>query len=238
MRPDLRKLAIASAASQKDKPEETEDERMERMIAEMEEEERERAFQEKKRKEREAWAAKEAEKAAKADEEFKRQEREAEEREEQREREREKEAAGEKTEKGEAAQDARSMFAKLAVVKQEEREDPNRHPKQVGGKPSHTLYPHSNTIQTEKTTPRDMIYHEAVSSLIEEVRQLRQRCESLEEVNAELKSDMRAIERTQADIVAQTLPQCDAVQVHSKANLSGYASSECSNHSETLVFGK
>ena len=75
--------------------EETEEERIEREIAEIEarEDEREKAYQKKKKEEREAAALKRAKAAANADKELKRQEREAEELEEQKERERESEIA-------------------------------------------------------------------------------------------------------------------------------------------------
>ena len=97
----------------KDEPaEETEEERMERMIAEMEaaekeEEEREKQFAEKKRKEKE-----EADKikAANLDEDLKRQEREAEEREERLERER----AAPKENQAEPEDASKAEFAKLS----------------------------------------------------------------------------------------------------------------------------
>lgn len=73
-----------SDVKKNEKPEETEEERLERMIAEIklaeqEEEQREKAYLDKKRDQREANAAKEAEAAANANQELARREREAEE---------------------------------------------------------------------------------------------------------------------------------------------------------------
>ena len=105
--------AVAKEDDAKEPQEETEDERLEREIAEMEarekeEEERERAFQEKRQKEKEEAAQKEAERAAKADEELKRQEREAEAREEERDNARKAEQ-----ETREPDEQAKDMFAEL-----------------------------------------------------------------------------------------------------------------------------
>ena len=107
---DAKKSATKDVADSEEK-EETEDERIEREIAEMEaadkaEEERERAFLEKKNRQK-AEQAKIA--AEKGDADLKRQEREAEEREEARERERN----GETTKAEDSDEDAKALFASL-----------------------------------------------------------------------------------------------------------------------------
>ncbi|WPH02167.1 Hypothetical protein R9X50_00502200 [Acrodontium crateriforme] len=107
--------APAAAVESKDTKEETEDERLEREIAEMEaaekeEEERERAYNEKKAKAKAEAAARQAEKDKDRDAELKRQEAEAEARELAREKERE--TGKDKATEG-ADEEAKSLFASL-----------------------------------------------------------------------------------------------------------------------------
>ena len=73
--------------------------------------------------------------------------------------------------------------------------------------------------------------------LIDEVRQLRQRCDSLEEANVELKREMRAMALAQQGVITQTVSGHDELQTSTKGNLSGYASSESSISSDTAAFG-
>lgn len=97
----------------------------------------------------------------------------------------------------------------------------------------HSVYEaSSNKTQHVKSTPRELIHHETLSSLIEEMRELRVRCDSLEEANAELRSDVQAVK--QATIVTQMVQE----PIPSRIDLTGYESSESSGSSETAVFGK
>jgi len=108
---DAAEKAMAKPDAEKESKEETEEERMDREIAEMEaaeleREARERAFQEKRQREKAEQAKLQA---AKGDDDLKRQEREAEEREAARERERD----GEKQTAEEPDDEAKAMFASL-----------------------------------------------------------------------------------------------------------------------------
>lgn len=92
-------------------------------------------------------------------------------------------------------------------------------------------------FQDGGATPRDLIQEETVSTLIEEARHLRQRCEFLEEANAELQREMRATEPAKSALSTPSTTGHGQLQLFKTSNLSGYASSTSSVSSETPVLG-
>lgn len=97
--------------------------------------------------------------------------------------------------------------------------------------------PDAHKFQGGRDTPRDLIQHETFSSLINEVHQLRRRCDSLEEANAELKRDLLAAHDAQSAGV-HTVAEFKFSDRRTNLNLTGYASSDGSTSSHTAVFGK
>ena len=76
----------------------------------------------------------------------------------------------------------------------------------------------TDTRQRDFSSPHDLIIHESLRSMIAEVAGLRERCEQLETVNAELAISVRMLEQAYSDnLVRAPL---------TKANLTGYAFSD------------
>lgn len=95
----------------------------------------------------------------------------------------------------------------------------------------------ANRLQRFKT-PSELIQDEALVSLIQEVQELRERCASLEDVNAELKRHLEDMRHLQMTAIAESGHEAESAEARKAANLSGYAESEASASSETAVNGE
>ncbi|KAK3725053.1 hypothetical protein LTR37_000563 [Vermiconidia calcicola] len=74
-------------------------------------------------------------------------------------------------------------------------------------------------------TPRDLIVHETMKQLVEDLHDLRARCSTLETANAELHANMSALEASHAS----NTPGFPVVNGNGHRDLTGYASSETSS---------
>lgn len=77
---------------------------------------------------------------------------------------------------------------------------------------------HAHLRQHSKGSPRELILHESIRSLVAEVAELRGRCQSLETANATLLNSMDAVKPTYCN----EAPRSPLIA----ANLTGYAPSE------------
>ncbi|KAI7212365.1 hypothetical protein KC333_g7157 [Hortaea werneckii] len=69
------------------------------------------------------------------------------------------------------------------------------------------------------STPQDLIFHETVHTLLAEVTELRQRCERLENAHKEISTSISSLEKASCNALVRA--------PLTKANLTGYASSDC-----------
>lgn len=96
---------------------------------------------------------------------------------------------------------------------------------------------HSHILQDDEATPHDLIHRDTVFTLVEESRQLRQHCDSLEEENAELRQQILAMKSTQSGPTSPKIFRHDQLRSFTTSNLSGYASSTSSVSSEAAAPG-
>ncbi|EMD00728.1 hypothetical protein BAUCODRAFT_181145 [Baudoinia panamericana UAMH 10762] len=96
---------------------------------------------------------------------------------------------------------------------------------------NHNLNPAACSFQSKLhlpgASPHELIMQESLRHLITEVIELRERCESSEVANAQLLDRMNALEQAFCDQIAQA--------PLTRANLTGYASSEGSSGDETVA---
>lgn len=86
----------------------------------------------------------------------------------------------------------------------------------------------ANQEQDAKDTPREMIVHESIKGLLDEVKELKARCNGLESVNAELKSEMGVLKGYYA---------ADHARISTNGNLTSYAFSSTSSDDGTQRTG-
>ncbi|KAI6899281.1 hypothetical protein KC318_g1246 [Hortaea werneckii] len=77
----------------------------------------------------------------------------------------------------------------------------------------------SHNLKPTLSTPQDLIFHETVRTLLAEVTELRQRCERLEHAHKEISTSMSSLEKASCNALVRA--------PLTKANLTGYASSDC-----------
>lgn len=82
-----------------------------------------------------------------------------------------------------------------------------------------------NFRQHSNASPQEMILHESIRSLLAEVAELRDRCNVLETTNEELAQSMQKLEQAYCN----EAPRAPLT----KANLTGYASSEARTDGES-----
>lgn len=85
--------------------------------------------------------------------------------------------------------------------------------------------------QDHDATPRDLIVHETMKQLVEDLHDLRARCSTLETANAELHANMSALEASHAS----NTPGFPVVNGNGHRDLTGYASSETSSVGESML---
>ena len=89
----------------------------------------------------------------------------------------------------------------------------------------------ANNGQDHDGTPRDLIVHETMKQLVQDLQDLRARCSTLETANAELHANMSALEASNAS----KTPDPPVVNGNGRRDLTGYASSETSSVGESML---
>ncbi|KAI6835571.1 hypothetical protein KC340_g5317 [Hortaea werneckii] len=91
--------------------------------------------------------------------------------------------------------------------------------KDAGKASANTPETESQNLKPTLSTPQDLIFHETVRTLLAEVTELRQRCERLEHAHKEISTSMSSLEKASCNALVRA--------PLTKANLTGYASSDC-----------